>query len=278
MHSFTSAYIAIATKHKKETVLAPILRAKLNARVTHLPFDTDAFGTFSGEIPRPGDQLTTLKAKATAAAKTTELPFVVVSEGAISSHPFIPGTALTRELVTLYDKAADVFILGQSTGLLPHVHKSKARALEEVQRLLQAFDFPTHQVILKNREYKPSTVIKDMPSEAELLTSAKQVLRWPWQQVYLETDVRADRHPERMEVIKKAGENLANNLLRLCPSCNHGGFTPTGNTPGLPCEACGTATELPLSTTYTCPYCSYEKKMPTEPTTAPQAECPHCNP
>ncbi len=278
MHSFIGSSIGIATKHQKDRVLAPVLSEKLQAVTTHLAFDTDTFGTFSGEVPRPGDQLTTLKAKAQAAAKTTELPYVVVSEGAVSSHPLLPGTAITREFVALYDKAADVFVFGQCTGLLPHVHKGSTRSLTEVQALIEQFDFPTHQVILKNHEDKPSVIVKDIQTEAELLAAAKRLLRWPWQRVHLETDVRADRHPERMAVIKEAGLDLALNLLRPCPSCHHGGFSPTGATPGLPCEACGTATELALSTTYTCPYCTYEEHVPAEPSTAPAAECPRCNP
>lgn len=278
MKDWSTATIGIATKHQKERVLVPLLRGTLGASVMHVPFDTDQFGTFSGEIPRPGDQTTTLKAKVRGAALTTEARFIVGSEGAISSHPLIPSAGLAHELVTIYDREADVFVYGRHTGILPHIHSGSVRRVAEVSAVLKRFDYPTHQVILKNHPTKPSAIIKDMGTEAELRSAAEKLLRWPWQRVYLETDVRADRHPERMALIEKAGEDLVANLLRECPQCSRGGFSPTRSTPGLPCSTCSTPTDMPQSTTYSCPYCHHEQSIKNETECADSATCPRCNP
>ena len=45
----------LATMHGKETAIAPVLLGRLGLVVTTAPnIDTDALGTFTGEIPRAG--------------------------------------------------------------------------------------------------------------------------------------------------------------------------------------------------------------------------------
>jgi hypothetical protein len=55
----------LATMHQKERVIAPLLERELGIKVV-VPqnFDTDAFGTFTREIKRPGDQLQAARLKA----------------------------------------------------------------------------------------------------------------------------------------------------------------------------------------------------------------------
>lgn len=59
---FKGRNLLIATKHEKEKVIAPILEKELGVKcfvVTNL--DTDEFGTFTGEIDRKDDPITTAK-------------------------------------------------------------------------------------------------------------------------------------------------------------------------------------------------------------------------
>ena len=53
--------VILATKHQKEKVIGPVFEAELGCLV-HVPtdYDTDQFGTFSGEIPRKLSQYETL--------------------------------------------------------------------------------------------------------------------------------------------------------------------------------------------------------------------------
>ena len=62
MDFFSGRDLYIATKHNKERVIAPLLSKILNVNCIPTPqLDTDALGTFSGEILRPGDPLETIK-------------------------------------------------------------------------------------------------------------------------------------------------------------------------------------------------------------------------
>ena len=60
--------MVIATMHEKEKVIAPILENNLrvNCFITD-KLDTDAFGTFSGDVERSLSPIDTLRAKCNAA-------------------------------------------------------------------------------------------------------------------------------------------------------------------------------------------------------------------
>lgn len=44
----------LATLHRKEQVIGPLLAQHLGIQVQVIPLDTDQLGTFSRERPRPG--------------------------------------------------------------------------------------------------------------------------------------------------------------------------------------------------------------------------------
>ena len=61
---FENRRVLLATMHKKETAIAPILEPGLGVKVV-VPkdFDTDQFGTFTRNIKRLGNQIETARAK-----------------------------------------------------------------------------------------------------------------------------------------------------------------------------------------------------------------------
>jgi hypothetical protein len=61
---FKGRSLLIATKHKKEEVIAPIFERELGVKCfVSADFDTDELGTFSGEIERKFDPITTARKK-----------------------------------------------------------------------------------------------------------------------------------------------------------------------------------------------------------------------
>lgn len=61
---FEGRKLLIATKHKKENVISPLMEKEFNviSEINSL-FDTDTLGTFTGEVDRKDDVITTLKKK-----------------------------------------------------------------------------------------------------------------------------------------------------------------------------------------------------------------------
>ncbi len=57
---FNNRKLVIATKHEKQIVIAPLLEKELGVRcVVAKNFDTDVLGTFTGEVERKDDPITT---------------------------------------------------------------------------------------------------------------------------------------------------------------------------------------------------------------------------
>ena len=64
MKFFEGRKAIIATKHHKEQVILPLVKEQLEIEV-FVPhdYDTDKFGTFTGEIPREGNALDAVRKK-----------------------------------------------------------------------------------------------------------------------------------------------------------------------------------------------------------------------
>ena len=86
--------------HGKEKVIAPILEKELGVKVI-LPqnFDSDQFGTFTGDKARTGNQLEAARLKVQAAMKLTGADIGIASEGSFGAHPSIPFIQSNLELV-----------------------------------------------------------------------------------------------------------------------------------------------------------------------------------
>ena len=88
---FRGRTLLIATMHGKEEVIAPLLERELGVRcVTPRGYDTDRFGSFSGEVKRPDTALNTARAKALGALAQEGGTLAVASEG---SFEFAIGSA-----------------------------------------------------------------------------------------------------------------------------------------------------------------------------------------
>ena len=96
---------------------------------------------------------------------------------------------------------------------------------------------------------------------------------------FVESDLRAHQHPTRMALVAKAGADLVARLSTPCPSCGVPGFGWSHSVPGLPCSACGTATEEPAADVHACVRCDRREERPRDGAAAADpARCPWCNP
>jgi hypothetical protein len=64
---FMHRHAVLVSMHGKARIIAPVLAPQLGLQITALTtIDTDRFGSFTGEIPRPDTQYHTAVAKAAA--------------------------------------------------------------------------------------------------------------------------------------------------------------------------------------------------------------------
>ena len=279
---FTGRKIVIATKHKKEDVIAPLLERHLDVQVV-IPenFNSDKFGTFTREIKRVGNQLEAARIKAITAMELTGTNLAVASEGSFGEHPSMPFMQSNLELVLLIDKKNNYEIRGHHRTFETNLDGTYVSSIEEVLELAKKHNFPEHGLILRRSEKSRFGVYKEIKTLEELILRAKKMLSSPFlKRIFVETDMRAHRNPTRMKAIEKATEDLIKNIRSSCPQCGSPGFVVTGFKKGLLCRLCKLPTDLPQKEIYLCGKCGFSLEKPATKygKLADPKDCDHCNP
>ena len=277
---FAGRKVLIATKHKKELVMAPILEKEL--AVTSFvseQFDTDILGTFSGEIERTNDAFTTLRNKCILAGNATKSDLVIASEGSFGAHPSIFFAHANQELVMLKDFKNDLEIIAKEISLETNFNGQKISTETELLTFAGKVNFPSHALILKDNDVSFSTIYKGIQSEEVLLEKFHELQKKSGF-VYVETDMRALYNPARMKVIEKATWELIEKIKSLCPTCQTPGFDIVDAVSGLPCELCNNPTRSTLYYLYQCKKCNHRSKkmFPRGITYEEPTYCDTCNP
>lgn len=278
---FSGRTVVIATQHRKEQVIAPILDKAYNIDVV-VPddFDTDQFGTFTREIKRKGNQLEAARKKALAALQLTGHDLAIASEGSFDAHPSIPFLQSNYEILLLVDTKNNLEIAGHYRTSDTNIATDSFESIEELDTLIKKHKFPDHGLILRTSDKSDAHILKHIETVYDLRRESEVLLYKGNKKLIIETDLRAHRNPTRMKAIEKAAKDLVKNMKSLCPKCETPGFVMTGMLKGLPCKWCEEPTELPLSYTYSCSKCAYTENRPSKKygDKADPQYCSYCNP
>lgn len=277
---FEGRKLLIATKHKKEKAIAPILEKELGVKcVTDDNFDSDQLGTFTGEVERKDDPITTVRNKCLLAMEKNHFDLGIASEGSFGPHPtyyFVPSD---DEFLIFIDKKNNLEVIVREISTETNFDGAEIKTEKELFDFAQNAKFPSHALILKNSKENFTNIIKGITQRQELKNIFHDFIS-KYGTAYVETDMRAMNNPTRMNVIEKAVVKLVNKINSRCPNCQHLGFGITNAIPGLPCELCSSPTRSPLSYLYICQKCSYQKeeKYPNKKTIESAQYCDFCNP
>ncbi len=279
---FRGRTAVLATAHGKEQVIAPMFKHKLGVVVVvPTDFDTDQFGTFTGDVARTGNQLETARAKVLAGMRATGVDLGIASEGSFDTDPGMPFVQSNLELVILIDLKHNLEIHGYYRSLKTQMHGEYVSSTKDALVIAKKIGFPGHGVIVRTHKHRGKKIYKDLNTlEAfgqQIATLFRNIFR---RKLYLESDMRAHRNPTRMENIRKATEDLVKNIQSLCPQCGIPGFVVVDATKGAPCSLCGAQTQEPISFVYACGSCSARVTIPVAPenATVDPGQCTKCNP
>jgi hypothetical protein len=280
MFLFENRKIVVATMHHKESVIAPLLAKEL-ALDCFVPdhFDTDTLGTFSGEIDRKDDPLTTARKKCLMAMTLTNCDLGIASEGSFGPHPNIFIASADDEILLLIDKKNNLEIVVRELSLETNFNASKINTYAELEEFANTVHFPSHAILLKGIENEMPCIVKGIQSW-ELLKESYDKLAKHASPIDAETDMRAFYNPTRMKVIEKATQKLIEKIKSLCPECKTPGFGIILAKSGLPCEWCKSETKSIKSYIYQCQKCQYEleKMFPNNKEFEDPMYCDYCNP
>jgi len=259
--------------------VAPALRAALEVELEVVrDFDTDALGTFTRDVPRPGTQLDAARRKARLACERSGLPLGLGSEGSFGPGPVAFGE-WNLELVVCVDAARGLEVVGRAYE--PALaHHGTVGSLEELAAFAARARFPEHGLVLRPDGQEDPRIRKGLRAWGEL-EAAFHAARSEsvTGRVFVENDLRAHQHPSRMAVIGKAVADLVERLACLCPACSNPGFGRISPVAGLPCRECGAPTGVPVADLYGCVACPHrERRVRDAGARADPSRCDVCNP
>jgi len=283
MSAFSGRTAILGTQHGKQKVIAPLLESSLGLQVEVLDaFDTDRFGTFTGEVSRVRSARDTVRAKARAAlADAPHGLFGVASEGSFGPHPEVPFFSCGLELVMLTTHDGAIELVGSDLTFETNFASADVRTLEDVARFAERARFPSHGLMVRpcaRQTISTASITKGI-QECSVLEREVNALLARDGCATLETDMRAHLNPTRMMSIARATASLVRAAGSQCPRCHAPGFVVTGVQRGLACEACARPTQRPVSEFLVCARCAHRvTRAIGGPSAAPAGQCDWCNP
>lgn len=275
--------IALATKHGKEAALAGPIRARLGAVLVVPPaLDTDVLGTFTGEVERVGDSLAVARTKAALGMAATGLSAGLATEGSFGPHPTVPFIAAHHELVLFVDRERGIEVAEEVVRLDSNFAHAVVASIDELDGFLAHVGFADQGLIVRpSGPPRRGSIEKGIHDRAGLAAAVERAAAAaPDHLAHVETDMRANHNPARLRVLADVADRLAERLATPCPACGSPGWGRIDTVFGLPCEACGTATDRVLAEIEGCPACPERRQRPRRDgrRTADQGHCPWCNP
>ena len=277
---FQGRKLIIATQHQKEKVIAPIIESNFSM-LCYTPddYNTDKFGTFSGELERILNSYDTAKAKCLAAMKEYNCDLGIASEGSFGAHPSIFFANADDEILIFIDLKNELEIVVREISLETNFNAVTINNYEELKDFATKIQFPSHALILKNGEKDFNIIAKGIHEWVDLKDKYEEISSKSTT-VYAETDMRAMYNPTRMKVIENAAQKLVEKIKSKCPKCETPGFGITATKAGLQCSFCGRETRSIKSHIYSCAKCNFEteKMFPNEKKWEDPMYCDYCNP
>lgn len=277
---FENRKLLIATKHKKESVIAPIFEKELGVSCfANETFDTDTLGTFTGEVERKLDPISTAREKCLLAMKASNCDLGIASEGSFGSHPSIFFASADDEFLIFIDTINNIEVIAKELSTSTNFNGRQIQTQKELFEFADQIGFPSHGLILRKSKEENTDIHKGI-TDVENLNKSFEQLQSRYNSVYAETDMRAMYNPTRMTVIEKATQKLVQKIKSTCPRCQMPGFGITDAKQGLECSLCGSPTNSTLSYIYVCQHCQFTKEEmhPHNKTDEDPMYCDYCNP
>jgi hypothetical protein len=255
---FAGRTLAIATRHKKEIVLAGKLEHTLGV-ICKVPehLDTDLLGTFTGEVERTLSPVEAAREKCLRAMQAAGCDLAIASEGSFGAHPFIPFCQANEELLLLVDVKNDLEIAATELSFETNFDGAEVKSFSELIDFADRVGFPTHALIMRPAKFINNDIVKDITTRKKLEETFLTMMQ-SRTSVFVETDMRAMHNPTRQGTIAKALDKLLDLINYQCPSCAAPGFGVVKVVEGLLCENCGTPTRSIQSIIRKCRKCEFE--------------------
>lgn len=203
--------ILVATKHKKEHIFDPLFKKAFGCNVKVIEnFDTDTYGTFTGEKKRHLSQRDAAIQKAKDGATISGARFILASEGSFWSDPNTFGLLVgDTELVVLYDSKEKKVYEGWYTTYETCARKTTITTQQDSKEFLEQIPTDQELIISYRSLYHFGRLRFEKEHRRDQIESRLEVLLSSFGVISLtiETDMRAHRNTLRKYAIEKAAED-----------------------------------------------------------------------
>ena len=234
MHPYSGIQIAMPTKHGKASVINKAFNHYFPVEIIEVNADTDSLGTFAGEVERIDPPLETAIKKH---KLVTGYEYTITSEGSIGSDHSIPFLISDYEILVFKDHKKDITIREAHRSFEIKAFKKEIFLGANINETLEQYDFPNHSVIVKAPEagkILPFKGLKDLGSLNQAIEEVAKVSK----KIVIESDLRANHSPSRMENIYVTAQKLAKRINTLCSTCHTPGFGVKSYEKGANCTLC----------------------------------------
>jgi hypothetical protein len=270
--------VLLASKHRKEQAMTEPFMTRLSCTLRVHEFDTDQFGTFTGETARTLNPYETCLLKAKAAAKRYNYNLAVASEGSFGSHPAFPFLPSAHELMVFIDRTRDWIIAEQLISQKTNYAMITVNENTGLDTFLKKVRFPSHALIVQvpSNNLVLAKGINDPKSLIHHLNLGFKTEK----ELLLSTDMRAMMNPTRMAVIGELADRLTQRIARLCCRCERPGFGFKATIGALPCALCGSETSFYETEVWGCIGCEHQEYTIRQDglLKADPCYCDYCNP
>jgi len=178
-HPYSGKVASLATMHQKEIAIAPPFLEIVELEViAAADIDTDALGTFAGDIPRVGSMGDVATRKARLGMAATNMCIGLASEGTFGPHPTTPFMTVGMELLKLVDDDRRIEI--SESLITPQIvfQSTTVRPVAELDEFLTSSQFPTHGLIARPSNPENSrSIIKDILNLNDLRSAIATLAR-----------------------------------------------------------------------------------------------------
>ena len=270
----------IATMHEKQRAIRPSFESILGFEIQVGELNTDALGTFTGEIERTLPPRECAKTKCLNALSLHGKQIGIANEGSFGPHPIIPFVSVDHEIFFFADLEIGYHLCISKMFTETNFAAGTFCEFDSIIEFARKTQFPSHALILRPNHWEDKKVcFKGLQSIDDLYTAFEKSRSISSdQKVWIETDMRAHKNPTRMHQLEKFSEEMAQRLSTPCPACEIPGWGPVDKITGLPCAECGAETELTRGVIWGCCRCPHQESIPVDQTLAEPQYCPLCNP
>ena len=275
---YKDKFVILASKHRKEQAIAPVFREKIGCNLCVEKIDTDQFGTFTGEIPRPLSAYETCILKAKHAANEKQYVLSIASEGSFGPHPSNPFIPHGHEIMVFVDLENDWVIAEQLVTPKTNYKMMTIQQDTILDTFVESVHFPSHALTLQSSD-RQNIIDKGINSHDQLKESLVLGFK-KYNELFIATDMRAMMNPTRMLTLADLAEKLAIRIMSSCPGCGIPGFGFKSVSGHLACGLCGDETNIYQYEDWGCMRCDYQEQRSRKDqlVVADPKHCDYCNP